>query len=397
MATVAADVEKLALVHVESDQVSPFPWLNPRHRFDATELKELEDSIKEEGGNLIPVLITDPPEGHPVETRYGLVYGERRWRATGGAGTKLRAIYHPGLTWRQIIKLAGIENLKRVDLSAIEKAHWYQLMMAEGGTTQEEIADLEGVEQSTISNILRLLELPEEIVDLIDEGKLAHTNARDLLLPWMKENQDVRDKFFRIVAQQLDFGCTTGQHMSKPWLKEMVERVGKIAKPAPKSEAKPAAKPQTKKTPPAKEEKPTPPPATPAKAPEPEKEPAKPAAEKEDPPQPESSAEPDPPASEEAPEEVGEPPASPVELDLDAGLFAAATDLLVGKTHHLTFALMKHPNRAGEFSVIVTPKGKDGVPCGSSESAIGTAENIEDEVRAALTRFAEKINTQGRS
>lgn len=392
MATAAAEVaEKRTLVEVDTSDVSPIPGMNPRHRFDQVALDELQASIAEEGGNLIPALVTDWPEGKSGDTDLVLVYGERRWRASTAAGTKLLAIYQPGLTYARIIKLAGIENLKRVDLSAIERAHWYLLMMDEGDTTQEEIADLEGVDQSTVSNTLRLLELPEEITDLVDEGKLAPTNARDLLLPWMKEEEKVREKFFRIVAQQLDFGATTGQHMSKPWLKEMVERVGKIAKPAP--EPKPAPKPEPKKAAaPAEKEAPKQESKTAAAPVAEEKAEAGEAPGKAEPEEtPPAEAAPAP-AAEEKPAPAPAPPAEPIEVDLDAGVFAAATQVVGGEHHHLTFAVMPHANRPGAFSVIVGPKSRGGMPSIASESAIGTAENIEDEVRAALGRLVEKIN-----
>lgn len=365
------------------NQLKPWPGLNPRRRFDESKHHELVSSLKQHG-NLQPVLVRlNDSEPHFV------VAGERRWRAAQDAGVDLLCLVREDLELGHAIEMAGIENLHRDDISPLEEALWYRKLIEEAGKTQAEVAEIRGVDPATISNTLRLLELPDEITDLIDQGKLAPTNARDLLLPWMREEKPIREKFFRIVAQQLDFGATTGQHMSKPWLKEMVERVGKIAKPA--LEPKPAPKPgPAKKQAPAQKE----PPNQDVKATAPT--PSERAEASETSGNAESAMAPPaegvPAAQKEPATAPAPPPADPIEVDLDAGAFAAATRIVGEVHHHLTFAVMPHANRPGEFSVIVSPKGRGGMPSMASESAIGTAETIEDEVRAALGRLVEKIN-----
>lgn len=389
------------LMQLDPEDIQPYPDVNPREHFDEDKQARLADNIAAQGGNIEPGVVTEGP-GRPDGPDWWLVTGERRWRACRAKGLRFNAVFRPGLSYQEAIELAGIENLHRADLTAIEEARWFAKMIDPHGgkKTQAEVAEIRGVDQSTISNTLRLLELPDAIQDLIEQGKLAPTNARDLLLPWMKEDQAIREKFFRIVAQQLDFGVTTGQHMSKPWLKDMVERVGKIAKPAPAPKPAPAAKPAAKKETPAKKE-PT--------EPKPQEEPTAEAGEapgdvgaeeaRFSDPEP-APAETDPaPVDEPADENVerqkaAAPPHQPVEVDFEVGVVGVAAQTLGDAIHHLTLTLQRHPSDAGQFFVTVLPKSQKGIPSGTGEQASGTAQTIDDQLREALQRFVAKLNRE---
>lgn len=405
MGAATAEAIRQTLVQIDPEEVRPYPNVNPRRRFDEEKQAQLEDSLEEEGGNIEPCVITDGPDEEDVGPRYWLVTGERRWRGCRARGLPLNAVYRPGLSYEKAVELAGIENLHRDDLTAIEEALWYQKLL-DAGKSRSDVADIRGIDESTVSNTLRLLELPDEILELIDEGKLAPTNARDFLLPWLKEDEELRNRFFRTVRQQLDFGATTGQNMSKPWIKDMVERVGKIVKPEPepepekKSSSKPAAKkkaePRTKEPEDAGDDPETPEDAGDS-AREPEEEAEAGSDEGRETPLPEdreSGTEFRPPAEASTSEKKDEPtlPAEPLEVDFALGVFGAAAQMLGGKIHHLTFAVFPHHDGDGKVHVTLTPKTQGGMPSGTGEVAAGTPEQITDEVRAAIERFVDAYN-----
>jgi ParB/RepB/Spo0J family partition protein len=405
MATAAKDlVIHQELLQVAPDDLCPYPGVNPRRRFDHAAQEQLNESLVAQGGNIEPGVITDGPDEQGVGPKYWLVTGERRWRGCRTNGLRFNAVYRPGLTFAQAVELAGIENLHRADLTAIEEAIWYQKMEDEAGKTRAEIAKIRGVDESTVSNTLRLLQLPEAVQQLIEDGKIAATNARDFLLPWMKEAEEVRDRFFRIVIQQLEFGAQMGQSMSKPWVKEMVERVGTIAKPtsptaAPKPEpkkarpapssAKPAAatKPAELKAPPAEESAPAPEETPAAASPDEAPTDAQPTAAE--------TAEPavqEPTPTEPGPAPTPDPATGPAAATLDQGVFASLAQALGGDVHHVTLTIFPHPSGGGRYHVTILPKSQAGMASATGEVANGTAEELDEEVRAAAARFLKKIN-----
>jgi ParB family chromosome partitioning protein len=148
----------------------------PRRFFDAGELKELADSIKEKGV-LQPILV------RPTETRdsFEIVAGERRWRAAQLA--KLHEV--PGivrtLTDGESLEIAIIENVQRAGLNAVEEAMGYQELMNRFSYTQEQLSDVIGKSRSHIANMLRLLKLPDSIKEMISDGRLSAGHARTLV------------------------------------------------------------------------------------------------------------------------------------------------------------------------------------------------------------------------
>src|SRR5690606_3775214 len=144
------------------DQVDRNPD-QPRRYFDEEQLNELTESIRIHGV-LEPIIV------RPVEGRYEVVVGERRWRAAQLAGlTTIPAVVRP-LSDREAMEIALVENLQREDLNPIEEAEAYKRLMSEFGMTQEEVAERVGKKRSTIANRLRLLELDEELVVEVETG-----------------------------------------------------------------------------------------------------------------------------------------------------------------------------------------------------------------------------------
>jgi ParB family chromosome partitioning protein len=148
--------------------------MQPRSHVNEAELVELAASI-EASGLLQPVVV------RPRNGKYELIAGERRWRAVQRLGwTKIPAVVKD-VDDQTLLTLALIENLQRDDLSAIDEAAGYQRLSEEFELPQAEIARLVGRDRSTIANLLRLLKLPEEVKQLIQNRRLSEGHARALL------------------------------------------------------------------------------------------------------------------------------------------------------------------------------------------------------------------------
>ena len=147
----------------------------PRKEFDESALADLADSIREHGV-IQPLLVRPLPTGG-----YQLVAGERRWRASRMAGLGEVPVVIRELSDHEAMELALIENLQRQDLNPMEEALGYRSLMEEYQMTQEEVAKAIGKSRPAIANSLRLLALPQQVVDLIREGKLSAGRGRALL------------------------------------------------------------------------------------------------------------------------------------------------------------------------------------------------------------------------
>ncbi len=147
----------------------------PRRHFDEDALQELADSIRVHGV-LQPILVR--PLGGD---KYELIAGERRWRASQLAGLKQIPAIVKSAAGQESLELAIIENVQREDISAFESALAYRALADEFGLNQEEIAMRVGKTRSSISNTLRLLKLPEEVLQGLQEGVITEGHARALL------------------------------------------------------------------------------------------------------------------------------------------------------------------------------------------------------------------------
>jgi ParB family chromosome partitioning protein len=162
-----------ALRELPVASVQPNP-LQPRSQISEAELAELTASI-EASGLLQPVVV------RPRNGKYELIAGERRWRAVQRLGwPKIPAVVRD-VDDQTLLTLALIENLQRDDLTAIDEAAGYQRLSEEFQLPQAEIARLVGRDRSTVANLLRLLKLPEEVRQLVQDGKLSEGHARALL------------------------------------------------------------------------------------------------------------------------------------------------------------------------------------------------------------------------
>ena len=141
-----------SLLKLDIDQIQPNP-LQPRVSFDSDKLEELARSIAQ-SGILQPIVV------RPASDGYEIVAGERRWRAAQRAGLTAIPCIVQDASDREMLELALVENVQRDDLSAIEEAQAYRLMVEQFGLSQSQIAEKVGRSRAAVANTLRLLQLP---------------------------------------------------------------------------------------------------------------------------------------------------------------------------------------------------------------------------------------------
>jgi ParB family chromosome partitioning protein len=161
-------------LEVPVDGIKPNPD-QPRSRFDDQALEELAASI-EEVGVLQPVVLSRADDG----TLY-LIAGERRWRAARKAGLDTIPAVVRGATGETTLVEALIENVQRQDLTPLEEAHAYKQLLENTGMNQEQVAERVGKSRPSVSNTLRLLQLPGAVQRMIDSGQLSAGHARALV------------------------------------------------------------------------------------------------------------------------------------------------------------------------------------------------------------------------
>ena len=149
--------------------------MQPRGRMGAEGLAELAASIREHGV-LEPILVRKRPSGG-----LEIIAGERRWRAAQQAGLKEVPIFEHDLGDEAAFEAALVENLQREDLNPLETARAFQRLVDDFGYTQDAIATKVGKERSTVANALRLLKLPKEVMELVEDGQLSEGHGRALL------------------------------------------------------------------------------------------------------------------------------------------------------------------------------------------------------------------------
>lgn len=146
----------------------------PRKSFDETQLSELSDSIKQ-NGVLQPILVRKKGD------KYEIVAGERRYQASKLAGLKEIPAIVREIDDAEVFQLALIENLQRSDLTPIEEARGYRQLLDTKGLTQEGLAKILSKSRSVIANTLRLMDLPQEVQDMMEEGQITAGHARAIL------------------------------------------------------------------------------------------------------------------------------------------------------------------------------------------------------------------------
>ena len=152
------------------------PGLNqPRKRFEQGALDDLAESIRVHG-IIQPLTVRRLATGY-----YQIIAGERRWRAAKAAGLQEVPAVIIEADDRKVMELGLIENLQREDLNPAEEARGYRTLMEEYGLTQEQVAQQMGKSRPAITNTLRLLALPDEVMTLVEEGSLSAGHARAIL------------------------------------------------------------------------------------------------------------------------------------------------------------------------------------------------------------------------
>ena len=158
------------------ERIAPNPD-QPRRRFGPEALQELSNSIREKG--ILQPLILRPAPGR--EGHYQIVAGERRWRAAQMAQVHEVPAIVRDFDDTEVLEVAIIENIQRADLNAVEEAQGYRALMERFGHTQEKLAEALGKSRSHIANLMRLLTLPDRVLEHVAEGRLTAGHARALV------------------------------------------------------------------------------------------------------------------------------------------------------------------------------------------------------------------------
>lgn len=162
------------VMDISIDEISPNPW-QPRRDFDEESLNALASSIRE-NGLIQPVVVRKKKDG-----TYELAAGERRWRAAKIAGLTVIPAISKEYDDRSMAEMALVENLQRKDLNPVDEGMAYRKLMDEYGLTQENISKKVGKSRPYVANMVRLLDLPEEVKDFLSKGQLTAGQARPLL------------------------------------------------------------------------------------------------------------------------------------------------------------------------------------------------------------------------
>lgn len=160
---------------VPVEQLFPNPE-QPRRAFSDEALAELAASIREKGV-IQPLIVRPSPGGEG----YQIVAGERRWRAAQRAQVHAVPVIVRDFDDTEVLEVAIIENIQRADLNPVEEAHGYRQLMDRFGHTQEQLATAMGKSRSHIANLMRLLALPDDVLEMLRDGRLTAGHARALI------------------------------------------------------------------------------------------------------------------------------------------------------------------------------------------------------------------------
>jgi ParB family chromosome partitioning protein len=216
----------VAQVAIEEIRANPF---QPRTEFDPAEIEALSQSIKAMG-------VLQPVGVRLHKGIYELVAGERRLRAAKMAGLKTIPVVVKALDDNAMLKYALVENVQRKDLNPIEKAQAFRALMNSFKMTQEQISGELGLDRTTVSNFIRLLDLPREIQEAISKGLISQGHARALLA--CKNGSEQTKLLKKIVAEDLSVReveklvyanptrTKNGKRALPPLLQEIEQKIG---------------------------------------------------------------------------------------------------------------------------------------------------------------------------
>lgn len=185
-------VEERSITHLKISEIEPNTG-QPRESFDESALRELADSITNHG-------VLQPLVVRPIDNgAYQIVAGERRWRAARMAGLTELPVVIKELDDLETLEIAIIENLQREDLNPIELALGYKQLMDDHGMTQEQVAKRVGKSRPVVANTIRLLNLPDSVIEMVREQQLTTGHARAVLA---LEDQSLMEQVAQRVAKE---------------------------------------------------------------------------------------------------------------------------------------------------------------------------------------------------
>ena len=192
---------KQTIKDIDLNQIKPNRF-QPRQAFDEAKIQELALSIKKHGV-LSPILVRETGAGG-----YELIAGERRLRAAKKAGLKTLPCLIDSAEDQTSLELALIENLQREDLNPIEEARGYDRLKREFNLTQDNISEVTGKARSSVANSMRLLNLPQSIIDLLYSGDLEKGHAKILASMETKDAEDLAQKIVSLGMTVKDAAAT---------------------------------------------------------------------------------------------------------------------------------------------------------------------------------------------
>ena len=198
---------------VAVEDIHPSPE-QPRRVFTPEKLSELAQSIKEHGV-IQPLIVRKRSLGG-----YFLIAGERRWRACQNAGVLDIPVVVQSVTEKEAFERAIVENVQRDDLNVIEEAEAYQRLVSEHGLTQDDVATRVGKNRSTVANTLRLLKLPSQVLEMVENDHLTMGHARALLS--LESSHDILK-----IAKQ-----TKSERLSVRQVEKLIKAIKKGASPS---------------------------------------------------------------------------------------------------------------------------------------------------------------------
>lgn len=208
------DVRELSV-----EMITPNPD-QPRTDLDDESIAELADSISK-FGLLNPILVRPQGEG------YQIIAGERRWRASRIAGLERVPVCVRASTETESLEMALIENLQRRDLNAVEEARGYRKLLTVHRMTQAELADKVSKSRSTITNALRLLDLPEDVQEFVYDGRLSAGHARAVL---SVPDDEVRSKLAKRIVED-GLSVREAENLARLYAAGQTERTPRPATP----------------------------------------------------------------------------------------------------------------------------------------------------------------------
>ncbi|MDR1561438.1 MAG: ParB/RepB/Spo0J family partition protein [Holosporaceae bacterium] len=225
-----SDNQKESITKININNIRPNPF-QPRQVFNEESLNFLAESIKKDGV-LQPILVVKSENGE-----YQLVAGERRLRASKIAGMNEIPAIITNISEKDQLKIAILENIQREDLNPLEEAEAYKRLIEEFKYTQEELSEILGKSRSHVTNILRLLSLPDEVKILLKNNKISFGHARALIgsenaismaNKIINESLSVRQTE-NIVKQRKNVGTQTNKkHYADPEISNLASQISSL-------------------------------------------------------------------------------------------------------------------------------------------------------------------------